>query len=114
VEGPKGGDFRTAHQPPWLDARKDRLIVSLHVQPGARRTAIVGTHGERLKIAVGSPPTDGRANTALIEFLAQRLDLPKSALQLVAGAGSREKRVAIDADVPAERVVAALSPGDRQ
>jgi uncharacterized protein len=48
-----------------------------------------------LKIAVASPPADGRANAALLAFLAERLALPKSALTLLSGAASREKRVAV-------------------
>jgi hypothetical protein len=49
-----------------------------------------------LKVAVSSPPADGQANTALLEFLAERLAIPKSCVRLLSGAGSREKRVAID------------------
>ena len=110
----KGSDFRTVGLPPWIEARSDGVVVALHVQPGARRTAIVGPHGDRLKVAVSSPPADGRANTALMEFLAERLAVPKSCLRLLSGAGSREKRVAIDAALPASTVVAALSPASTQ
>jgi uncharacterized protein len=106
----KGSDFRTVALPTWIEARSDGVVVALHVQPGARRTAIVGPHGDRLKIAVSSPPADGRANTALMEFLAERLAVPKSCLRLVSGASSREKRVAIDARLPASTVAAALAP----
>ena len=59
---PRGGNFRTAALPPWMEARAGSVVLALHVQPGARRTAVVGPHGERLKIAVASPPADGRAN----------------------------------------------------
>ena len=110
--GAEGRDFRTAALPPWLDTRRG-LVVALHVQPGARRTAIVGTHGERLKVAIASPPADGRANAALIAFLADRLDVPRSSLELVSGAGSRDKRIAIGAPIAAAAVAAALAPGAR-
>lgn len=110
----KGDDFRTVELPAWIDARSDRIVVALHVQPGARRTAIVGPHGDRLKVAVASPPTDGRANVALMEFLAERLAIPKSCLRLISGASSREKRVAIDVALPASSVAAALAPAGRQ
>lgn len=106
----KGSDFRTVALPAWIEARSDGVVVALHVQPGARRTAIVGPHGDRLKIAVSSPPADGRANTALMEFLAERLAVPKSCLRLLSGASSREKRVAIIAALPASTVAAALAP----
>ena len=110
----KGSDFRTVGLPAWIEARGDGVVVVLHVQPGARRTAIVGPHGDRLKVAVASPPADGRANTTLIEFLADRLAIPKSRLRLVSGASSREKRLAIDVALPASTVAAALAPASGQ
>jgi uncharacterized protein (TIGR00251 family) len=110
----KGSDFRTVGLPAWIEARSDAVVVALHVQPGARRTAIVGPHGNRLKVAVSSPPADGRANSALLEFLAARLAIPKSCLRLLSGAGSREKRVAIDAALPAAAVAVALAPTSGQ
>ncbi len=70
-------------------------MLDIHLQPAARRAGIVGEHGGRLKIAVRAPAVDGRANAALLELLAGRLDLPASALRLVAGAGSREKRISV-------------------
>ena len=110
----KGSDFRTEELPAWIEARSDDVVVALHVQPGARRTAIVGTHGDRLKVAVSSPPAEGRANAALLEFLAERLAISKSCLRLLSGAGSREKRVAIAAVLAPSSVAAALSPANRQ
>ena len=106
----KGSDFRTVGLPAWIEARSDAVVVALHVQPGARRTAVVGPHGNRLKVAVSTPPADGRANAALLEFLAELLAIPKSRLRLLSGASSREKRVAIEAPVEASTVAAALSP----
>lgn len=107
---PKGEDFRTTTLPVWLDAHAEGMILALHVQPGAKRTAVVGPHGERLKIAVASPPADGRANAALLAFLAERLAVPKAALTLLSGATSREKRVAVKTAVKPSTVVDALSP----
>ena len=110
----KGSDFRTVELPAWIEARSDAVVVALHVQPGARRTAIVGPHGARLKVAVSSPPADGRANAALLEFLAEQLAIPKSCLRLLSGASSREKRVAIDGALAASAVAAALAPASGQ
>ena len=110
----KGSDFRTVGLPVWIEPRSEGVVVALHVQPGARRTAIVGPHGDRLKVTVASPPADGRANAALLEFLADRLSLPKSCLRLMSGASSREKRIAVDTALPAASVAAALAPADRQ
>jgi uncharacterized protein len=110
VDVPKGGDFRTAEPPAWLEQRGGVSALALHVQPGARRTAIVGVHGARLKIAIATPPVEGRANAALLKFLADRLGVARSSLELVSGANARDKRVAITAQLASSTIVDALSP----
>lgn len=67
------------------------MILQVHLQPGARRTEVCGEHGGRLKIAIAAPPLDGRANEALIRWLAAQLGLPRRQLCLVAGQRSRDK-----------------------
>jgi uncharacterized protein (TIGR00251 family) len=106
---PKDGDFRTAELPAWLQVRPGEVVLALHVQPTARRTAVVGPHGDRLKIAVASPPADGRANVALLEFLAHRLAVSRSSVTLLSGASSREKRVAVATTAAPLNVLAALT-----
>jgi uncharacterized protein (TIGR00251 family) len=69
--------------------------VTVRVHPGAICNAISGTHGDALKISLTAPPTDGRANAALIEFLAQRLGVPRLSVELIAGSASRTKVVRI-------------------
>jgi len=105
---PKGFDFRTAELPAWLQARPGEVVLALHVQPAARRTAVVGPHGDRLKIAIASPPADGRANVALLEFLAHRLEVSNARVTLLSGAGSREKRVAVATSASPLTILAAL------
>ena len=75
--------------------------IAIRVQPGARRTEPAGVHGDEVKIRVAAPPVDGRANVALVRFLAKRLSVPPSQVQIVAGAASRSKRVVIDGATPA-------------
>ena len=53
------------------------LIVDVYVQPGAKVSQIIGKHGERLKIKISSPPVDGKANQAVIEFFAKLFNLAK-------------------------------------
>ena len=87
-------DSRTAaplDAPAWLRESGDGVLIFVHLQPGARRTALCGEHGGRLKIAVAAPPLDGRANDALTEWLAARLELPRRQVRLVAGERSRDK-----------------------
>ena len=73
----------------------DSVTLAVRAQPGAKKTAVAGIYGEgdaaQLKIAVQAPPIDGRANAALIDFLAQTFSLPKSSVELVAGESSRSK-----------------------
>jgi hypothetical protein len=69
--------------------------LSVRVHPGAKRDAIDGIHGEALKISVATPPSDGRANAALIAFLAKRLGIPRTSIQFLAGIASRTKTLHI-------------------
>ena len=88
----------------WLHRRAAGGTLVLHVQPGARRTEVAGPHGDALKIRLAAPPVDGKANAALIEFVADRLGLPKAAVHLAAGQTSRRKILEVDALPPdAER-----------
>ncbi|MDR2786952.1 MAG: DUF167 domain-containing protein [Candidatus Accumulibacter sp.] len=84
----------------WLRRRESAVTLILHVQPGARRTEVAGIHGDALKIRLAAAPIDGKANAALIEFVADRLDLPKAAVRLTAGQTSRRKILEIDAAPP--------------
>ena len=72
-----------------------RVVLELHVQPGAKRTGFAGRHGERLKLRLAAPPVDGKANAALIEFLAAEYGVPKKNVVIESGLSSRQKRVAI-------------------
>jgi uncharacterized protein (TIGR00251 family) len=77
---------------PCLQVRSDgSLLLSVHVQPGAARTELAGMHGDALKLRLAAPPVDGRANKAVIAFLAELLHLPKSAVIIRSGLRSRAK-----------------------
>jgi uncharacterized protein (TIGR00251 family) len=71
------------------------VTLAVRAQPGAKKTAIIGLYGEgataQLKIAVHAPPIEGRANLALVAFLAETFDLPKNAVELTTGELSRSK-----------------------
>ena len=71
------------------------LVLSIHAQPGAKRTEVAGLHGEALKIRVKAPALEDRANEALAEFIAGRLGVARRDVTLVSGARSREKRFAV-------------------
>ena len=71
-----------------------RLV--LRIIPNARRTEVVGMYGDAVKIKIQSPATDGKANAALLEFLAGELDLPPRSVRIVSGEKSRDKLIEID------------------
>lgn len=81
--------------PVWLSEKDQDIVLRLHAQPGAKRTSVVGLYGDKLKIAVATPPVDGKANQAIIAFLAKTLGISKSKLTLISGETSREKRIRI-------------------
>ena len=78
-----------------LRETKGGVTLAVRAQPGAKKTAITGGYGEgasaQLKIAVQAPPIEGRASEAIIAFLAEKLRIPKSAVELVSGELSRSK-----------------------
>lgn len=84
----------------WLREREGGATLTLHIQPGARRSEIAGIYGDALKIRLAAPPVDGKANAALIEFVAERLGLPRSAVLLKSGQTSRRKGLEIGTPVP--------------
>lgn len=71
------------------------LILELHVQPGAARSEWAGKHGERLKVRLAARAVDGKANEALIEFLAEHFNVPRRNVRVLTGQKSRQKRVII-------------------
>ena len=77
------------------DVEDGAVVVHVHVQPGAGRSAVVGRHGESLKIRVAAPPVEGRANEAAGALLAEALEVPAGAVELVSGHKSRVKRFRI-------------------
>jgi uncharacterized protein len=66
-------------------------LLDVRVQPRASRTEFAGLHGERLRVRLNAPPVDGRANEALIEFVADVCGLPKSRVSLERGLSGRDK-----------------------
>ncbi len=82
-------------QLPWIQGQADGVLLRLHLQPGARKTEVVGLHGDCLKVRIHAPPVEGKANEELVRFLAAILGYPKSAICIVAGENSRQKRILV-------------------
>lgn len=85
--------------PAWLKEAPDHLLLTLHVQPGAKRTEVAGTHGDALKIRLSAPPVDGRANEVLLSYLAAQFGVPRRQVTLVSGAAGRRKVVRVEGAV---------------
>ena len=75
----------------WCRKTAQGWLIAVHVQPGAKKSAVAGLHGEALKIRIAAPPVEGKANAALIAFVAEMLDVPRRTVSVVKGESSREK-----------------------
>ncbi|MCS6762991.1 MAG: DUF167 domain-containing protein [Candidatus Protistobacter heckmanni] len=95
---------------PWCKQDKDGLVLSLHVQPGAKRSEVVGMHRDALKIRVAAQAVEGQANAALLRWLADRLDCRIADLELLSGATGRQKRIRLRTECAAAEVERRLKP----
>lgn len=76
--------------------------LKLRIVPNAKRNEVVGEYGEAVKLKVAAPAVEGKANEALLEFVAGKLGLHPRSVSLVGGAKSRDKVVAIEGIEAAE------------
>jgi uncharacterized protein len=93
------------------DDSPEGIVLRIHVQPGAGRSAVVGRHGDALKVRVAAPPVEGRANEAARALLAEVLGVPESEVELTSGQSSRTKRFrlgGLDAEEAEKRIRVAL------
>ena len=74
---------------------QEGAVLSIKLQPRASRNQVSGIHGSELKISVTAPPVDSAANQALINYLSELLDRPRSAIELLRGHTSRHKTLLI-------------------
>lgn len=81
----------------WYRRDGGSWLIEVHVQPGAKTSAVAGLHGGALKLRIAAPPLEGRANEALCAFIARALGVPKAAVSIARGESSRHKRVRVAA-----------------
>lgn len=79
----------------WIRQADEGIIIAVHAVPRAAKDAVQGIHGDALKIRLNAPPVDGKANAALIAFLSEKLNIPKSNIALKSGVNQRRKIVLI-------------------
>ena len=108
----------TAHRstqplPAWAKTRPDGtgLVLTLHVQPGARASGAAGRHGDALKVKIAAPAADNKANDALTGFLQRSLGVARADIRIAHGRSSRHKVVEIAAEPRA--LAARLNAWDR-
>lgn len=82
------------------------VVLDVSVVPGARRTEAIGLHDGALRVRLAAPPVDGKANDALLAWLAAQLHCARRDVTLLRGASARRKQVAVD--VSPEQVAAWL------
>lgn len=73
----------------------DDLVLTLRVQPRAKNDAIVGPHGDAIRVRITAPPVEGKANDHLVRLLAKRLGVHRRDVTLISGESGRDKRVRI-------------------
>ena len=88
--------------------------IRVRVQPGSSKNQILGFEGDVLRVKLTAPPVEGKANKALIAFLAEALGVRKSAVSIAMGHAGREKIVdveGLDGDELRERLSISVQPG---
>jgi len=73
-----------------------KTIIRVRVLPRTSKNQIVGMDGGVFKVKLTAPPVEGKANKALVQFLAKKLGLPKRGIEIVSGERSREKSIRIN------------------
>jgi uncharacterized protein (TIGR00251 family) len=74
-------------------------VIDVSVVPGAKTTVIAGLHDGALRVRLAAPPTDGRANDALIAWFAERLGMARRDVRILRGTSSRRKQVRVEAGI---------------
>ena len=87
-----------ASELPCLSAHGAGVLLLVSVVPNAKRTEIDGLHDGTLRVRLAAPPIEGRANAALVAWLAGSLGVPKRGIELLRGESSRRKQLAISID----------------
>ena len=82
------------------------LKLPIHATPGAKRTEAAGAHGDALRVRLGAPPVDGKANAALIDWAVATFGVPRKQVELLHGAAGRQKVLGIHLDSAADLATA--------
>lgn len=81
----------------WYQKTGNIITLTIYVQPGAKHNKIIGIHGDALKIKLATQPIEGRANNALVRYIATLFEVPLSQVTLKRGNKSRHKIIEVRA-----------------
>ncbi len=84
---------------PCLRAQGEGCVLDVSVSPNAKRTTADGLHDGALRVRLGAPPVDGKANQCLVDWLADELGCPKRAITLLRGQTARRKQLQVAVSV---------------
>lgn len=93
---------------PWCTALPGGVRLAVQITPNARKTEVIGVHEDALKLKLAAQPIDGKANQALIAYLAKTLALPRSAVTITHGHTAKRKLIEIAAPALTPEALAAL------
>ncbi|XP_030281652.1 UPF0235 protein C15orf40 homolog isoform X2 [Sparus aurata] len=110
VKGPPagGGAAEAEASCPVARDRTGAVTITVHAKPGSKHSSITEVSAETVGVAIAAPPTDGEANTELIRYLAEVLELKKSHISLDKGSRSRDKLIRVDSSLSPEEVLRRL------
>ena len=77
----------------------ENILLKVYLQPKSSKNEVVGPYRDGIKVKVTAPPIDGKANEALIRFLAKKFGIPPSCIEIIKGLHSREKTLRISTTV---------------
>ena len=87
----------------FVSTAREGTLLNLHVSPGAKSTSVEGLYGEgAIKLKVAAPPVGGKANAEVERFLSKLLGVPRSDVNIIRGASSRDKTVLVRGTTRAE------------
>jgi len=92
----------------WCYHDENGLVLSLYIQPKAKRTEVIGIYGQYLKLRVKAPPIDNKANEALLLWLTLQLNIPRKTIHILCGEHARYKRIKIETTLTREWVATQL------
>lgn len=92
----------------WCSALPGGVRLAVQITPNARKTEVIGVHDDALKLKLAAQPIEGKANEALVHYLAKTLSVPRSAVTITHGHTARRKLIEIAAPALTPDALAAL------